>query len=302
MSCAVEMSGRCTTGSTVPRKTKLASTLTPELTPAQRTYLVRTFSRELADRYRNAVDFAIHQRRAHVDPRHHHAHLLMTTRRVGPGGLGARTTLDLSGTHRHALGLGPSKDDLLWIRERWAQVTNEALREANVAARIDHRSYKDQGIDREPQARLPPEILYSERKGGRSTPAGDDIRARHRERVDARLKGGEELARVLERQKPESRQHAIQSAERKKTHKKTPAGALTREEMNQRRRELRKANAEQMNIKQREYRKRHAEQASARRWSKMRQQQQPESKRVGMAPCRAVNRMPRKTLDDCERA
>jgi len=141
----------------------------PELTPAQRTHLVRTFSQELADRYRNAVDFAIHEPRAHADHRHHHAHLLMTTREVGPGGLGGRAPLELSGTERHARGLGPSKDDLLWMRERWAQVTNEALREAGVAARVDHRSYKDQGIDREPQPLIPPAILYSERYSGKSS-------------------------------------------------------------------------------------------------------------------------------------
>jgi len=84
-----------------------------ELTPSQRTNLVRTFSRELADRYRGAVDIAIHEPRPGADHRNHHAHLLMTTREVGPGGLGARTTLDLSGKERHARGLGNSKDDLL---------------------------------------------------------------------------------------------------------------------------------------------------------------------------------------------
>ena len=55
-----------------------------------------------ADRYGNAVDFAIHVPRPQADPRHHHAHLLMTTRQVGPDGLGARTSLDLSGTERRA--------------------------------------------------------------------------------------------------------------------------------------------------------------------------------------------------------
>jgi ATP-dependent exoDNAse (exonuclease V) alpha subunit len=177
----------------------------PEMTAAQRVQLVRGFSRELADRYRNAVDFAVHEPRAQADRRHHHAHLLMTTREIGPNGLGARTTLDLSGTERHARGLGHSKDELLWMRERWAEVTNAALREAGLAARVDHRSYKAQGIDREPQPVIPRAILYSERASGRSSPAGDDIRARHRERVEARLKGGEELARVVERQRAEGR-------------------------------------------------------------------------------------------------
>jgi hypothetical protein len=44
-----------------------------ELTPSQRTNLVRTFARDLADRYRNAVDVAIHPPRAGSDERNQHA-------------------------------------------------------------------------------------------------------------------------------------------------------------------------------------------------------------------------------------
>jgi ATP-dependent exoDNAse (exonuclease V) alpha subunit len=47
--------------------------LPPELTPTQRTNLVRTFSRELADKYRNAVDVTIHPPRPGADERHHRA-------------------------------------------------------------------------------------------------------------------------------------------------------------------------------------------------------------------------------------
>lgn len=225
-----------------------------ELTPAQRIHLVRTFSRELADRYGNAVDFAVHVPRPQADERHHHAHLLMTTRQIGPDGLGARTSLDLSGTERHTRGLGPSKDDLLWIRERWAQVTNEALREAGLAVRVDHRSYKTQGIDREPRPLISNAILYAERRSGRSTLAGDGIRARHRERVEARAQGAEALARVIERQKREGRL-AIQSSERKEGARKIPQGALTREQLNARRLEWRKERAEEVNRKQNERRR-----------------------------------------------
>ncbi len=225
-----------------------------ELTPTQRIHLVRTFSRELADRYGNAVDFTVHVPRPQADERHHHAHLLMTTRQIGPDGLGARTSLDLSGTERHTRGLGPSKDELLWIRERWAQVTNEALREAGLAVRVDHRSYKTQGIDREPRPLISNAILYAERRSGRSTLAGDGIRARHRERVEARAQGAEALARVIERQKREGRL-AIQSSERKEGTQKIPKGALTREQLNARRLEWRKERAEEVNRKQNERRR-----------------------------------------------
>ena len=115
--------------------------------------------------------------------------------------MGPRTILELSGTERHARGLGPTRDELLWIRERWAQLTNEALREAGLEERVDHRSYRDQGIDREPTPMMPRNIYYAERNSGRPHPAGEDIRARHRERIEARSRGPRALARVLEAQK-----------------------------------------------------------------------------------------------------
>jgi hypothetical protein len=222
-----------------------------ELTPAQRTNLVRSFSQELVDKYRSAIDFAIHPPRPGSDERNHHAHIVMTTREVTPRGLGARTALDLSGTERHARGLGPSKADYFLIRERWAQLSDEALRHAGIDARIDHRSLVAQGVDREPQPNIPLKIYYAELKSGRSTPAGDAIRARHRERVEAH--GTDELARVLLKHKEEDRQRAITWSRQREGRPKTiPRSALTRAERNQRERERRKLNSEQLNQKRRE--------------------------------------------------
>jgi hypothetical protein len=130
-----------------------------------------------------------------------------------------------------------------------------SLREAGDWQRVDHRSYRDQGIDREPQALIPDAIRYSERWSGRGHPAADDIRARHRERVEARSQGPEALTRVIERQKREGRERAIQSNERKKGARKIPQGALTREQLNEKRRAYCKANAEEINRKQNERRR-----------------------------------------------
>jgi hypothetical protein len=116
--------------------------------------------------------------------------------------------------------------------------------------------------------------------GGRNTEVGDRIRANYRERVEARLKGSEELARVLKRQRGENRQRLIESRRRQEVQKKIPYGALTREQLKQKRhewykanvekvmrkqRERRRANAEEVNRKQREYRKRRAEHQAAKR-------------------------------------
>ena len=158
-----------------------------ELSPPQRLTLVRGFSQELSDRYGFAVDFGIHAPRDFPgsDPRNFHAHLLATTREATIEGLGAKTTLERSDNDRRALGLKPAIHELLHVRERWAAVTNEALREAHVAARIDHRTLEAQGIDREPRPQIPRPAFEMERRGFRNVLA-ERMRAQYEARVAAR--------------------------------------------------------------------------------------------------------------------
>jgi hypothetical protein len=159
-----------------------------ELSPQGHVALVRSFSRELSDRYGFAVDLAIHAPRDFPgsDPRNFHAHLLTTTREVAIAGLGAKTTLDMNDDNRRKLGLGPAINELLHVRERWAAATNEALQQARVAARVDHRSLEAQGIDREPRPQIPRAAFEMERHGYRSVVA-DRMREDYQARVQARL-------------------------------------------------------------------------------------------------------------------
>ncbi|MGO9987824.1 MAG: MobA/MobL family protein [Steroidobacteraceae bacterium] len=159
-----------------------------ELTPGQRLGLARGFSQELSDRYRFAVDLTIHAPRDFPgsDPRNFHAHLLATTREISLNGLAAKTTLELSDSTRRALGLDPAIHELLYVRERWATVTNEALRDAQLAARIDHRSLETQGIDREPRPQIPRAAYEMERHGYRNVVA-ERLREDYEARVQARL-------------------------------------------------------------------------------------------------------------------
>ena len=123
-----------------------------ELNADQRLLLVRGFAQELSDLYRFAVDVAIHAPRDYPgsDPRNFHAHLLATTREVTPDGLTAKTTVELGDAARRRLGLSPAVHELIHVRKRWATVTNQALHDAHQAARIDHRTLRAQGIEREP--------------------------------------------------------------------------------------------------------------------------------------------------------
>ena len=159
-----------------------------ELDAGSRLSLAREFAQELADRYRFAVDVAVHAPRDFPgsDPRNFHAHLLATTREVDRHGLGAKTALELNDSSRKALGLGPAINELLHVRERWATVTNEAFRDANIEARVDHRSLRAQGIDREPGLWIP-RVPYEVERRGFYSPVAERIRADFEARENLRL-------------------------------------------------------------------------------------------------------------------
>lgn len=160
-------------------------TLPAELDATQRLVLARSFSRELAERYRVAVDLAVHNPRPGGDARNFHAHLLTTTREVTPTGLGAKAGLDLSPLERRRRELPDHRSEYLTLRERWATLTNEALRAANSDARVDHRSLAAQGVGREPQPAIPLLHLKMEQRGVRSEVA-ERLRAAYRLRVEQR--------------------------------------------------------------------------------------------------------------------
>jgi hypothetical protein len=155
----------------------------------------------------------------------------MTTRQLTSTGLGRRTNLELSGSCRRQLNIpGTSREDYFWVRERWAQLTNHALEAAGLLQRVDHRGLAAQGVDREPVATFPDSVRYAERKSHTSTAAGDAIRARHLERVQARAKGPEELARVIQRQKTERQTYAVERAQERQAQPRKRWGSLTKEE------------------------------------------------------------------------
>ena len=176
--------------SRVAREYQLA--LPAELSAEQRLALARTFSREIADRYNVAVDLAIHAPRPQGDRRNFHAHLLATTREVTPEGMGPHTGIDMAGEARSERGLPSSRQEFRTLRARWAESTNEALRGANIEARVDHRSLEAQGIDRQPRPHLPWAAVAAERRGEHNDIA-ERIRERHRQRLA--MRAGERIAR-----------------------------------------------------------------------------------------------------------
>jgi ATP-dependent exoDNAse (exonuclease V) alpha subunit len=172
-----------------PRNARLAReyvvALPAELDSAQRLQLGRRLALELADRHNVAVDLAMHDPRTGSDPRNYHAHLLVTSREISASGFGAKAGLDMESDERQRRGLPVGIAEIKAIRERWAQLNNEAFASAGLEVRVDHRSLRAQGIDREPQPKIPFAAMQMERRGLRSDVA-DRIRQRWRERVRAR--------------------------------------------------------------------------------------------------------------------
>lgn len=162
--------------------------LPSELPPAARRKLALDFAQEMADREGCAVDVAIHEPGKEGDERNHHAHILRTTRKVEADGLGAKLDTEKAGRNRTA--------DLEAVRARWAELTNERLREHGITAAVDHRSLKAQGIDREPTKHLGPTASAIERRTGQPSRKRLDFEREAADRLLAAKEAGE-----LERQR-----------------------------------------------------------------------------------------------------
>ena len=184
--------------SRVAREYELA--LPHELGKAQRLELVRGFAAEIANRHGVAVDFAIHAPHREGDTRNHHAHVLATTRVIEAGGLGEKATIEWSDTNRRKAGLRPAKEEVLEIRERWAQLSNEKLLEHGIEARIDHRSLTAQGIEREPTSHLGPAVSSLERRGI-ETEVGQRLKREGLEAAQRRLERAAELGKIEREQR-----------------------------------------------------------------------------------------------------
>ena len=139
--------------STVAREFEIA--LPAELDAEQRQRLAADFARELVARHGCAADVAIHRPGRAGDSRNHHAHILLTTRRLTAAGFTEKTR-ELDDLKSGEIGR--------W-RARFAEVQNERLREAGVEARVDHRSLEAQVIDREATIHLGPAATALERRG-----------------------------------------------------------------------------------------------------------------------------------------
>ena len=161
------------------------------------------------------ADFNIHDK-GDGNP---HAHIMLTTRHVTPDGFGKKNT----GWNDKTLFLG-------W-RENWADVNNRMFERKGLDERIDHRSYEDQGIDREPMVHLGYEAAALERKGIKTERGNHnrEVQKRNEERENLkRLKAEkseqdtEELRKIAKEAQLEKELQKIREAQKTARHMENP--------------------------------------------------------------------------------
>ena len=143
--------------------------------------LAYEFATNLSQKYKIAVDVAVHAPDKQGDNRNYHAHLLLTTRQItqeqdGRFELGKKSQLEMSNAQLKQAGLLSNQDELKEIRREWAELANEYLAERNIDTRIDHRSHKDRGLLTLPTVKMGWQATELERQGIR-TEVGDQNRA-----------------------------------------------------------------------------------------------------------------------------
>lgn len=141
-----------------------------ELEPAQRLELVHDFIRQEIGTT-HAYQFAIHTPKATDGNEQPHVHLMFSERRLDgierdPNQYFKRFNKKYPerGGHQKGYGANAGKtlkrqeraNELKATRDRWEKLCNAHLEQTGSSARIDMRSYKDQGIDLAPERKMLP--------------------------------------------------------------------------------------------------------------------------------------------------
>lgn len=92
-----------------------------------------------------------------------HAHAMVTLRTIDGDKFSKTKLRDMDNEFKK--GKVTNVDVLIEWRAKWAEYTNKYLEKAKVKERVDHRSYKDRGIDKIPTKHLGVKAHHLEKKG-----------------------------------------------------------------------------------------------------------------------------------------
>ena len=151
-----------------------------ELEEDERRKLGLEFARYLSGRFGVAVDACFHPPSPNGDRRNYHVHFLLCTRPFDASsktGFGA-INREFDAVAQQRAGSNPVAEEL---RRKWAGMLNRAVTAADpegVGVRVDHRSYEQQGLEREPTIKEGAAATAMKRRGEHSDRAAlnDEIR------------------------------------------------------------------------------------------------------------------------------
>ncbi len=163
--------------------TEIVTALPRELSRPEREALVKEFvAKEIGDRFPYTV--AIHNPRALDGGEQPHAHIMFSTRELD--GIERGRELFFKRANDKHPELGGTKKSREWsrdsrendrvneVRSSWEKLANQALERGGFDERIDRRTLEAQGIDREPEPKMGPEVTQR-LKRGMATEKGEKV-------------------------------------------------------------------------------------------------------------------------------
>lgn len=151
----------------------LQMALLRELPYEENRRILRDYLHEQFIRHGLVADVAIHHKEASDGEPNLHCHVLITTRELGEDGEPSASKS----------AYWNSKQRILDWRAAWAAKLNQALEAHGSTTRVDHRSYADRGLDREPGEHLGPQLWEMERRGVETGKGDRNREAKHDNRL-----------------------------------------------------------------------------------------------------------------------
>ena len=165
--------------------------LPASLDDRQREAIARRFTSWLESEYGVAGSVGIHSGEGRGNELNDHMHIMMTTREVTADGFGAKL-------RQFSTRPGAKNPEVDKVRETVAAIINEELEDAGSDERVDHRSFKERGVDWEPTTHLGPTAARRDRQG-QYTERGEANRRIIAERMAEQEEALPEITAELER-------------------------------------------------------------------------------------------------------
>ncbi len=175
-----------------------------ELGQAEAIRLARDFVQEQFVDLGMVADLNVHWTKASDGALQPHAHVMLIMREVVPG----RDGHPEDGAFGKKVVAWNDRALLGTWRERWAEMANARLAELDHDVRIDHRSFREQGIDLEPQHKIGPAGVRREQRGEDAERAAEH-RAIARRNGAALLAEPDAALRMLTRQRSTFTKHDL---------------------------------------------------------------------------------------------